>query len=395
MRRALRLAGPVLAAALAAFAAPVAADTLTIGYLALKGDPRHDEVRSYTGVVVRPATDPFQGAETALREGRILGRALDLSFALDRIEAASAGDLAAEAAALRERGVRFVLADLPAPALAELARATRGHGLALFNVSAYADSLRGADCQPHLLHVLPSRAMLMDTLAQHVASRRWTDVLVLQGPAPADAETVRAFRRAAGRFGLSIVDVRSFTQAGDPRERESSNVALLTGDADYDLIFVADADAGLGRHVAYRSFLPRPVIGDTGLVPAAWHHAYERHGAPQVSKRFEEVAGRPMRDAGWAAWAATGLILRAAAATRGSDADAMLAWLRNDDLTFDTSKGAPGSFRDCNNQLRQPILLHTGDAVIARAPVAGFLHPRNELDTLGDDRPESSCDGGG
>ena len=106
MRRALRLAGPVLAAALAAFAAPVAADTLTIGYLALKGDPRHDEVRSYTGVVVRPATDPFQGAETALREGRIPGRALDLSFALDRIEAASAGDLAAEAAALRERGVR-------------------------------------------------------------------------------------------------------------------------------------------------------------------------------------------------------------------------------------------------------------------------------------------------
>jgi len=43
----------------------------------------------------------------------------------------------------------------------------------------------------------------------------------------------------------------------------------------------------------------------------------------------------------------------------------------------------PGNFRPWNGQLRQPILLHTERAVIAVAPVEGFLHHRNTLDSLG------------
>jgi ABC transporter substrate binding protein (PQQ-dependent alcohol dehydrogenase system) len=51
------------------------------------------------------------------------------------------------------------------------------------------------------------------------------------------------------------------------------------------------------------------------------------------------------------------------------------------------------TFRAWNRQLRQPILLHTYDAVIAVAPLEGFLHETNTLDTLGLDRPESGCPG--
>jgi hypothetical protein len=41
------------------------------------------------------------------------------------------------------------------------------------------------------------------------------------------------------------------------------------------------------------------------------------------------------------------------------------------------------SFRRWNHQLRQPILLATADAVIARAALPDFLHRTNALDTLG------------
>ena len=44
-----------------------------------------------------------------------------------------------------------------------------------------------------------------------------------------------------------------------------------------------------------------------------------------------------------------------------------------------------------NNQLRQAILLHTHNAVLARAPIEGFLHQKNNLDTLGSDESESGC----
>ena len=38
-----------------------------------------------------------------------------------------------------------------------------------------------------------------------------------------------------------------------------------------------------------------------------------------------------------------------------------------------------------------PIMLATPLAVIATAPVDGFLHQTNTLDTLGDDAPETPC----
>ncbi len=52
--------------------------------------------------------------------------------------------------------------------------------------------------------------------------------------------------------------------------------------------------------------------------------------------------------------------------------------------------GAPANFRPWDNQLRQSILLHTRNAVIAKAPIDGFLHEKNNLDTLGIDAREST-----
>ena len=58
---------------------------------------------------------------------------------------------------------------------------------------------------------------------------------------------------------------------------------------------------------------------------------------------------------------------------------------------LDGSKGVNLSFRPWDGQLRQPLLLTDGQAVIGSAPIDGMLHPRQTLDTLGADAPEKLC----
>lgn len=54
-------------------------------------------------------------------------------------------------------------------------------------------------------------------------------------------------------------------------------------------------------------------------------------------------------------------------------------------------RGHPLSFRTWNGQLRQPIPLVNARAIVAVAPLDGFLHPVTELDTIGRDALESTC----
>jgi hypothetical protein len=48
----------------------------------------------------------------------------------------------------------------------------------------------------------------------------------------------------------------------------------------------------------------------------------------------------------------------------------------------DGDKGLPVDVRSWDHQVRQAILLAAPYAVVASAPVEGFLHRTNELDTL-------------
>ena len=54
-------------------------------------------------------------------------------------------------------------------------------------------------------------------------------------------------------------------------------------------------------------------------------------------------------------------------------------------------KGQKLTFRDWDGQLRQPILLTADKVVVSVSPQAGFLHQMSQLDTLGIDRPETTC----
>ena len=61
------------------------------------------------------------------------------------------------------------------------------------------------------------------------------------------------------------------------------------------------------------------------------------------------------------------------------------------DAGFDGDKGLPVGVRPWDHQLRQAVLLAALYMVVASAPMEGFLHRLNDLDTLGDDEPETPC----
>jgi ABC transporter substrate binding protein (PQQ-dependent alcohol dehydrogenase system) len=127
------------------------------------------------------------------------------------------------------------------------------------------------------------------------------------------------------------------------------------------------------------------VVGDAGLVALAWHAQFERFGAPQVSRRFQKAAGRPMVAQDWAAWLAGKAAVGAVLAADGKGPAKLTG------LALDGSKGVALAFRPWDGQLRQTLLLSDGQGVVASAPVDGILHPKNALDTLGADEAEKRC----
>ncbi len=378
--------------AMAGAAAAAQKTPFAIGYLELDGDVRYQAPRAYAGIDVRPRHRPVAGAELAIGDSRIIGRALDLAFSLERVQAGTAIALAREMDRLKtESGIGFFVADVPAAVLTSLGDHARGRDFLLFNVSAADDGLRSAACAANIMHVIPSRAMVADAMAQFLVARRWKDILVLEGEFAEDKAIAGAFIAVAQKYGLDVVDTRDFVLGHDPRERHKNNIALLTTGVDYDAVLVADSLGQLGRSVPYQTAAPRPVVGSVGLVAGAWHWAWERHGAPQLNQRFERHAGRRMEDRDWAAWAAVKAIIEAVARTGVTEFAPISAYLKGPELILDGYKGPALSFRPWDNQLRQPLLIHTHNAVIARAPLEGFLHPTQYMDTLGYDAPENRC----
>ena len=98
-----------------------------------------------------------------------------------------------------------------------------------------------------------------------------------------------------------------------------------------------------------------------------------------------------MRSEDYAAWAAFRSLGEAVTRTQSDDPATLRDYILSDAFELAGFKGRPMNYRGWNGQLRQPIPLVTGRAVVATAPLDGFLHQVSELDTLGIDQPESKC----
>jgi len=340
----------------------------------------------------RPWGRPYPGAVVALEESKFHGIAAGVEFKLRREIIGSEAKLLPALRRMIGDGVKLILLDLPAEQVARLAEATSDEDVMLFNVSALNDALRQQQCQSNLYHTAPSRSMLTDALAQYLVFKKWRDVLVLKGPKPADRDYHRAFQRSAKRYGLNVEGVEDFVLGADPRQRAQNNVALLTAGSDADVVVVIDSQGEFARDVPYQTQLPQMVVGAAGLVPDWWHWSWNRHGAPQLNDRFIETTGRLMTGYDWSAWIAVKAIAEAVLRTRSSDFETLRDYISGDELVLDGFKGYRLDFRPWNNQLRQPIFLTTLNWVVARAPLEGFLHQTNNLETLGLDETESECE---
>lgn len=375
-------------------ASALAATKVAVAVVSLEGDPRHAARRLEKAYPGHPTGRAIDGATLGAEDSAFELDAAGFELSVQDVVLPSAGALPKVLAELKAAKVQHVIADLPAAELRELVKAAPAAlgGVIVFNVAADDDSLRGAQCAPHLLHTIPSRAMLSDALAQYLAARNWRKVLVLQGPLPGDSLQLDAFNRSAKRYGLNVTSAKPFKLTGDPRERDLGNVRLLTGgDREHEVVAVLDSDGEFARTVPYATQLPRPVVGAAGLVAVPWHPMWERNGGPQLSRRFAKGAKRPMTGHDWSAWIAMRAVASVLVDMPKAGIAQQLKGLRGGAVAADGFKGQRLTFRAWDGQLRQPIFLSHVDGVIGVAPQDGVLHPKEVLDTLGMDEKESTC----
>lgn len=390
-------AGPALLAlclllAGAANAARAAdAAQITLGYLSWEDDPRYTEQRFLARLPGQPWGRPLDGVKVALRDGRFSGQAVGVEYRLIDAQVEELGEVPAALARLADQGANFILLDLPADGVRSAVAASDGRELLLFNISALDDSLRGEHCAANLLHTAPSQRMLMDALGQYLVSKKWRELLVLDGTQPVDQPLIASFDAAVKRYKLDVEERREFVLGSDPRQRGRNNIALLTK-GDYEVAVVLDALGEFARDVPYQTLEPRPVVGSAGLVPDWWHWSWERNGAPQLNKRFLKRAKRHMSGYDWSGWVVGKAIVEASLRVKSGDFAALREHILGDQLVIDGFKGGRMSFRAWNGQLRQPIFLTAGNWVAARAPIEGFLHAVDDLDTLGANERDHRCE---
>lgn len=353
--------------------------------------------QSFAGIQTQTERPVHRAAELALFESKTIHDTFGIKPELKALDLDSSVDYEAQLATISPNSL--VIVDTPEDTFIELAHILNKLNLVTVNVRHSNADLRESLCLGTLYHTIPSDRMYFDALVQFLIFSNWRKVLVVHGPSSIDKARTKTLVESLSKFGADISDIREFSLSHHPDDRDSNKPEFLTGGASYDVVAVIDTARDFGRYFQYKTRRPRPVVGDVGLIPRGWHRTLERYGAPQLNERyrvFDDAAVLPaseaMSDSEFATWSAIKLITNSLN-TIGLNNGLLdvAAILKNPDAQVDLYKGTRGSIRGWNQQLRQPILLTTADAVIAVAPMPKFLHPRHYVDTLGLDEPESSC----
>lgn len=356
-----------------------------IGYLGYRPDPGP----LLSNVIPEPADAGQRGAELAIIDSNSTGAFLNQRYSLTTATVDTPDALLAAAQAQHAQGLRLFVINAPAASLRQLSAALPDS--LLFNAGSPDDRLRSSDCLGNVLHTLPSRAMLADALAQFLVVRKWQKALLIVGPTEDDQTYAAALRRAAKRFGVQLVAEKAWRFDNDQRRSAQADMPLFTQTAEYDVVLVADERGDFGEYVPYQTWYPRPVAGTQGLTPTGWHKTVETYGAAQLQKRFEALAGRWMNDRDFAAWMAVRSVASAVSKLRQVEPMAIRQVEISEQLPLDGFKGRKLSYRPWNGQLRQPIPIVQPRALVSTSPQDGFLHPTNEMDSLGYDKPEVTC----
>lgn len=387
----------LLAFALTTLTSPLAANAdpleVKVGVL------RIEHSRETISIVdIPPADDFIAGAKMAMADNNTTGKFLDQSFTVEDVKLAPDDDPVAAARTLLDKGVRYLIADLPADALLKVADAAKDQGALVFNAGAPDDRLREQDCRANVVHIAPSRSMLADGLAQYLIWKQWKKWFLVVGSHPEDAALGEAYERSAKKFGAKIVEKRVFEDTGGGRRSDSGVVQtqrqmpVFTQNApDHDVLVAADENEVFAGYLPYRAWDPRPVVGSGGLRPTSWDPSHEMWGAVQLQNRFQRMFHRSMNARDNQAWVAMRMIGDAVNRAKTADVKAVRALMLSPEFQVADFKGVALTLRPWNLQLRQPILLTDGRGTVSVSPQEGFLHQVSELDTLGFDQPETKC----
>lgn len=383
MRKATIIAGGLMLAAQAANA-----EALRIDWLERQIEP--PPVLSNLSVI--PEDLGLAGARLAIADVNSTGRFTGHEYALKETVVAPDQDFLTAAKAALADGATVLVVKAPSADLLALADLPEAKDALIFNASAPDDNLRGADCRANVLHTIPSLAMRADALSQFILFKRWNKLALVTGPNPEDKAYAEALKTSLTKFGLTLAGEKAWAFDADMRRVASAEVPLFTQDLpDHDLLLVADERDDFGRYIAYNTWISRPLAGSEGVVPKGWSPAVEHFGAAQLQSRFIDASQREMLPEDFAAWVAVSAIGEEVTRFKGEDAPAIRANLLKPEYRLAGFLGTPLSFRDWDGQMRQPIPLVTERAVVTLAPLEGFLHERSELDTLGQDLPDTTC----
>jgi len=374
---------------LACASVPSRAASVTVDILYVEQQNRTAPVLSR--LVSPPEDEGLAGVLLGIQDNTTTGKFLGHDYRLQTVEVGANEDPVAAARNELAVGARIAVFNVPAEAMKRISALPEAKDDLLINAGAPDNSLRGEDCRANLLHTLPSRDMLADALFQFLVKRQWDEVFLLAGQRPDDVLFAEALRNAARKFRVRIVEDESWLADADIRRNAAQEVPVLTQARAYDMVVVADEARDFAPFIPFNTWLARPVGGSAGLRPVAWSPVMEQWGAMQLQSRFEAVAGRGMTSVDYAAWAAVRTIGEAVARIGTNDIPALLRYIVSDDFALAGFKGRKLSFRRWDGQMRQPIPLVQPEAVVTMAPIEGFLHQYNELDTLGQDEVQSTC----
>jgi ABC transporter substrate binding protein (PQQ-dependent alcohol dehydrogenase system) len=348
----------------------------------------------------KPITDKgIQGARLMLKEGNQAGNLIGYSFELIEAIVPEDGDVVAKAKEVLAAGERFIIADLEPADLIAVADLPDAKDAIILNIRSSATSLRKEDCRVNVFHVIPDYAMRADALAQYLIWKKWPRWFVIRRDTPEDQDYLTQVKRSATRFGGKVVSEKIYDLPPGARNLDSGHqqiqaqIPMVTEEAyDHDVVWVLNSDDDFGDYLAYRTYLPRPVVGTQGLQATAWDKSYTESGAMHFQNAIPRLAKRPPVERDYTAWLGFRALADSAMKSGKTSPAEVKAYMLSPDFKLEGFKGQAMSFRAWDHQMRQPVILGGGTRVpVSTSPQEGFLHPTNVTDTLGFDAPETKC----
>jgi ABC transporter substrate binding protein (PQQ-dependent alcohol dehydrogenase system) len=341
----------------------------------------------------------IQGARLMLKEANQAGNLIGKSFELVEAIVPEDGEVVAKAKELLASGEPFFLADLEPADLLAVADLPDAKDALILNIRSSATKLRQEECRANLFHIIPDYAMRADALAQYLIWKKWPRWYVIRRDTPQDQDYLAMVKRSASRFGGKVVADKVYDLPPGARNLDSGHqqiqaqIPMETETApDHDVVWVINSDDDFGDYLAYRTYLPRPIVGTQGLQATAWDKSYTESGAMHLQNALPRIAKRAPVERDYTAWLGFRALAEAAMKSGKTTPQDIKAYLLSDQFKLEGFKGQAMSFRTWDHQLRQPIILGGGTRVpVSTSPQEGFLHPTNVTDTLGFDAPETKC----